>query len=80
MFRLLRVINFRRLKLADLVARMEEIMRAVKILTVKPTGKRPLGRFRPWWEDFFKWVVKKWVFIRGIGLIRFRIGIIRESL
>ena len=33
------------------VARMEEGRRAFKILTGKPTGKRPLGRLRRRWED-----------------------------
>ena len=33
------------------VARMEEGRRAFKILTGKPTGKRPLGRPRRRWED-----------------------------
>ena len=30
---------------------MEEVRSAFKILTVKPTGKRPLGRPRRRWED-----------------------------
>ena len=30
---------------------MEEGRSALKILTVKPTGKRPLGRPRHKWED-----------------------------
>ena len=33
------------------VARMEEVRNAFKILTGKPTGKRPLGRPRRRWED-----------------------------
>ena len=33
------------------VARMEERRSALKILTGKPTGKRPLGRPRRRWED-----------------------------
>ena len=33
------------------VPRMEEGWNAFKILTVKPTGKRPLGRPRRRWED-----------------------------
>ena len=33
------------------VARMEEGRSAFKILTGKPTGKRPLGRSRRRWED-----------------------------
>ena len=33
------------------VARMEEGRSAFKILTGKPTGKRPLGRPRRRWED-----------------------------
>ena len=31
--------------------RMEESRRAFKILTGKPTGKRPLGKPRRRWED-----------------------------
>ena len=33
------------------VAKMEEGRSAFKILTGKPTGKRPLGRPRRTWED-----------------------------
>ena len=33
------------------VAKMEECRSAFKILTGKPTGKRPLGRPRRRWED-----------------------------
>ena len=33
------------------VDRMEEGRSAFKILSVKPTGKRPLGRPRRRWED-----------------------------
>ena len=33
------------------VARMEEGRGAFKIVTGKPTGKRPLGRPRRRWED-----------------------------
>ena len=41
----------RRLRWAGHVARMEEGRTAFKILTGKPTGKRPLGRPRHRWED-----------------------------
>ena len=41
----------RRLRWARHVARMEEGRRAFKILTGKPTGKRPLGRPRRRWVD-----------------------------
>ena len=41
----------RRLRWTGLVARMEEGRSAFKILTGKPTGKRPLGRHRRRWED-----------------------------
>ena len=46
-----RVLKSRKLRCAGHVARMEEGRSAFKILTGKPTGKRPLGR--PWrrWED-----------------------------
>ena len=48
---IVRVIKSRRLRWAGHVARMEEGRRAFKILTGKPTGKRPLGRPRRKWED-----------------------------
>ena len=44
-------IKSRRLRWAGHVARMEESRSALKILTGKPTGKRPLGRPRCRWED-----------------------------
>ena len=45
----IRVIKSRRLRWAGHVARMEEGRSAFKILTGKPTGKRPLGRPRRRW-------------------------------
>ena len=48
---IVRVIKSRRLRWARQVARMEEGRSAFKILTGKPTGKRPLGRPRRRWED-----------------------------
>jgi len=45
------VIKSRRLRWAGHVARMEEGMSALKILTGKPTRKRPLGRPMCRWED-----------------------------
>ena len=35
---------------------MEKCRSAFKILTDKPTGKRPIGRSRPRWEDNIKMV------------------------
>ena len=46
-----RVIKSRRLRWVGHVARMEECRSAFKILTGKPTGKRPLRRPRRRWED-----------------------------
>ena len=48
---IVRVIKSRRLRCAGHVARMEEARSAFKILTGKPTDKRPLGRPRRRWED-----------------------------
>ena len=48
---IVRVIKSSRLKWAGHVPRMEEFRSAFKILTGKPTGKRPLGRPRCRWED-----------------------------
>ena len=48
---IVRVIKSRRLRWAGNVARMEEGRSAFKILTGKPTGKRPLVRPKRRWED-----------------------------
>ena len=48
---IVRVIKSRRLRWAGHVARMEEGRSGFKILTGKPTGKRPLGRPRRRWKD-----------------------------
>ena len=45
------VIIYRILRWAGHVARMEEGRSAFKVLTGKPTGKRPLGKRRRRWED-----------------------------
>ena len=60
--------------MAGHVVRMEEGRSVFKILTGKPTGKRPLGRPRRRWEDDIR------MDLRVIGLIRLRIGIIGEPL
>ena len=41
------------------IARMEEGRSAFKILTGKPTGKRPLGRPRRRWEDNIRMGLKE---------------------
>ena len=38
----------------------------------KPTRKKPLGSFRRRWKKILEWILKKWVSIRGTGLIRLR--------
>ena len=48
---IVKVIKSKRLRWAGHVARMEEGRSAFKILTGKPTGKRPLGRPRRRWEN-----------------------------
>ena len=54
-----RVTKSRRLRWAGRVARMEEGRSAFKILTGKPTGKRPLGRPRRRWEDNIRMYLKE---------------------
>ena len=71
------VIKSRKLRWALHVARMEEGRNAFKILTGIPTGKRPLGRPRRIWKDNIRMDLEG---IKGIGLIRLRIGIIGEPL
>jgi hypothetical protein len=53
------VIKSRRLRWAGNVARIQEGKRAFKILTGKPTGKRPLGRPRRRWEDNIRMYLKQ---------------------
>ena len=74
------MIKFRKSRWSGHVARMEEGKIAFKILTDKPTGKRPLGRSRRRWEDSFRLDLKEIGIIRGFGLFRLRIGIIGGSL
>ena len=54
-----RIIKSRRLKWTRNVARMEEGRSAFKILTGKPTGKRPLGRPMRKWEDNIRMDLKE---------------------
>ena len=77
---IVRVIISRRLRWIGQVARMEEDRSALKMLTDKPIVKRPLGSPRRRWQTTLEWVLKKWVSIRGIGLIRLRIEIIGEPM
>jgi hypothetical protein len=48
---IVRVIKSTRLRWAGHITRREEGRSAFKILTDKPTGKRPLGRPRCRWKD-----------------------------
>ena len=73
----MKVIKSRILGRADHVAMMEEGRSTFKIVTNKPTGKRPLGGPRHIWEDN---IGMDYVSVRGIGLIRLRIMIIGEPL
>ena len=77
---IVRVIKSRRLIWAVHVARIEEGRSAFKISTGTPAGKIPLGRRRLDGSTVLEWVLKKYVPIRGIGLIRLRIAIIGGPL
>ena len=59
---------------------MEGGKSAFKILTGKPTGKRPLGRPRHKWENIIRMDLEEIGIMRAIGLIQLRIGIIGEPL
>ena len=50
------------------------------MLTGKPTGKRRLGRSRRRWGGNIRMDLKKLVSIRGILLLRLRIGIIKKLM
>ena len=54
-----RVIKSRRLKWAGHLARMERCRSVFKILTGKPTGKRPLGKTRCRWKDIIRMGLKE---------------------
>ena len=58
---------------------MEEGRRAFKNVTFKPIGMRPSERTRKKWEGNIRMNLRE-IAIRGIRLIRFRIGTIREPL
>ena len=77
---IVRVIKSRRLRWAGHAVRMEEGRSAFKMLTCKPTGKRPLGRPRRRWEDNIRMNFEEIGSMRIIGLIRLRIGIIGEPM
>ena len=64
---IVRVIKSRRLRWEGHVARTEEGRSAFKILTGKPTGRRPLGRPRRRWEDNIRMDLEE--IMRVIGLI-----------
>ena len=77
---IVRVIKSRRFRWAGHVTRMEESMSAFKILTGKPTGKRPLERRRRIWEDNIRMELEEIGINAGIWSDRLRIGIIGETL
>ena len=52
------MIKFRRFRWAGHVARKEDRRSAFKILTGKPTGKRPLGKPRRRWEESIRMDLK----------------------
>jgi hypothetical protein len=56
---IVRVIKSRRLRWAGHVARMAEGRSAFKILTGKPTGKRPLGRLGVGGRTIVEWTLKR---------------------
>ena len=55
-------------------------MSAFKILTHTPAEKIPLGSLGVDGRTILEWILKKWVSIRGIGLIRLIIWVIRGPL
>ena len=77
---IIRVVKPRRLRWTGHVARIEKGRSAFKLLTGKPTGKRPLGDLGVDGRTILEWTLKRYVSMRGIGLIRLRIGIIGEPL
>ena len=77
---IVRVITFRRLRWAGHVAKMEEGRSVFKIVTGKPTGKRPLGRPRCRWQDTIRMDLKEIGVNTRNWLVWLRIGIIGEPM
>ena len=77
---IVRVTKSRSLRWEGHVSKMEEGRSAFKILTGKPTGKRPLRRPRRRWEDNIRMDLEETGINAGNWLIRLRIGIIGEPL
>ena len=65
---IIRVIKYRILRWVGHLVKMEESMRAIKILTGKPTGKKPLGRPSRRWEGNIRMDLK------GIGFQYVELG------
>ena len=59
---------------------MEEGKSAFKVLTGKPKGKMSLGRTRLRWEENTIMIIKTYVSMQGIGLIRLRTRVIGDLL
>ena len=74
------MIKSRKLRWAGHVARMEEGRSTFKILTGKPTGKRPLGRPRRRWKDIIRTDLKAIGIDTRDWVERLRIGITGELL
>ena len=64
---IVRVIESRRFRWPGHVARMKEETSAFKILTGKPTGKRPVGRRRIRWEDNIRMSLKEKYLYEELG-------------
>ena len=75
-----RFIKTRRLRWAGHVARMEEDRSAFKILTGNLQERDIWGGLAVDGRTILEWTLKRYVSMRGIGLIRLRIGIVGESL
>jgi len=52
------VIRSRRIRWAELVARMGERRFAYRVLVGKPEGRRPLGKPRRRWKDNISWILR----------------------
>jgi len=48
------VIKSRRMRWAEIVARMDECRGGYRVLVARPEGERPVGRPRRRWEDNIK--------------------------
>jgi hypothetical protein len=71
---IVRIIKLRRMRWAELVARMVEKRNTYRLLVGKPEGRRHLRRPRHRWVDNVRMIFEMWDGVMWTGLVWLRIG------